>query len=247
MAYPLRSGTCWGRWLAPCIPRFMHRLFLQPLPFCQSNRPCEFDVRRFPCRLRCGRHAPNPGRARARICQQSLQQSHPLRVRAGASPVWSRVCRTRHVVEVRCTRKRGKHPDLVRHRRPLVEVAWALVSDGRAARKSRKAHSDALLSARPSARAMVRAAGEDKPSAECSCEVALAAAELLQKTLSRRRVAELEGPRRVTPIEVAATFTRLLGQRKLPGSRRASRARPGARPTVRRDRSCADNCATSPC
>jgi uncharacterized protein YbjT (DUF2867 family) len=43
-------------------------------------------------------------------------------------------------------------------------------------------------------------------------DIGRVAAELLQETWDGQRVIELEGPRRVTPTEVAATFARLLGR-----------------------------------
>lgn len=45
-----------------------------------------------------------------------------------------------------------------------------------------------------------------------TADVGRVAAELLQETLSGRRVVELEGPQRVTPNEIAAGFARLLGR-----------------------------------
>ena len=44
-----------------------------------------------------------------------------------------------------------------------------------------------------------------------TADVGRVAAELLQETWTRHRVVELEGPHRVTPNEIAATFTELLG------------------------------------
>jgi uncharacterized protein YbjT (DUF2867 family) len=44
-----------------------------------------------------------------------------------------------------------------------------------------------------------------------TADVGKAAAALLQETWSGHRVVELEGPRRVTPNEIAATFAKLLG------------------------------------
>ena len=44
-----------------------------------------------------------------------------------------------------------------------------------------------------------------------TADIGKAAAALLQETSSGHRVVELEGPRRVTPNEIAATFTKLLG------------------------------------
>jgi uncharacterized protein YbjT (DUF2867 family) len=53
----------------------------------------------------------------------------------------------------------------------------------------------------------------DKPFPMVATEdVGRVAAELLQQTWLGRCVVELEGPRRVTPLELAATFSRLLGQ-----------------------------------
>jgi NAD(P)H dehydrogenase (quinone) len=43
-------------------------------------------------------------------------------------------------------------------------------------------------------------------------DVGRVAADLLQETWEARRVVELEGPRRVTPNEIAATFARILGR-----------------------------------
>jgi uncharacterized protein YbjT (DUF2867 family) len=43
-------------------------------------------------------------------------------------------------------------------------------------------------------------------------DIGRVAAELLQETWEGQRVIELEGPRRVTPTEVAATFATLLGR-----------------------------------
>jgi uncharacterized protein YbjT (DUF2867 family) len=45
-----------------------------------------------------------------------------------------------------------------------------------------------------------------------TADVGRVAAELLQETWNGRRVVELEGPRRVTPDEIAATFAELLGR-----------------------------------
>jgi len=45
-----------------------------------------------------------------------------------------------------------------------------------------------------------------------TADVGRVAAELLQETWSGHRVVELEGPQRVTPNEIAATFSRLLGR-----------------------------------
>jgi uncharacterized protein YbjT (DUF2867 family) len=45
-----------------------------------------------------------------------------------------------------------------------------------------------------------------------TADIGRVAAELLQETWSRRRVAELEGPHRVTPNEIAGTFAVLLGR-----------------------------------
>lgn len=44
-----------------------------------------------------------------------------------------------------------------------------------------------------------------------TADIGRLAAELLQQTWKGRRVVELEGPHRVTPNEIAATFTALLG------------------------------------
>ena len=53
----------------------------------------------------------------------------------------------------------------------------------------------------------------DKPFPMVATEdVGRVAAELLQQAWLGRCVVELEGPRRVTPLELAATFSRLLGQ-----------------------------------
>jgi uncharacterized protein YbjT (DUF2867 family) len=45
-----------------------------------------------------------------------------------------------------------------------------------------------------------------------TADVGGAAAALLQETWNGRRIVELEGPRRVTPNDIAATFAKLLGQ-----------------------------------
>jgi uncharacterized protein YbjT (DUF2867 family) len=45
-----------------------------------------------------------------------------------------------------------------------------------------------------------------------TAEIGRVAAELLQETWSGRRVVELEGPRRVTPNDIGATFAELLGR-----------------------------------
>jgi uncharacterized protein YbjT (DUF2867 family) len=45
-----------------------------------------------------------------------------------------------------------------------------------------------------------------------TADIGRVAAELLQETWSGRRVAELEGPERVTPNKIAATFAKLLGR-----------------------------------
>src|SRR6202042_1992504 len=45
-----------------------------------------------------------------------------------------------------------------------------------------------------------------------TADIAHTAAELLQENWDGRRVVELEGPHRVTPNEVAATFTNLLSR-----------------------------------
>jgi NAD(P)H dehydrogenase (quinone) len=53
----------------------------------------------------------------------------------------------------------------------------------------------------------------DKPKPMvATADVGRAAAALLQETWSGHRVVELEGPQRVTPNEIAATFSRLLGR-----------------------------------
>lgn len=53
----------------------------------------------------------------------------------------------------------------------------------------------------------------DKPVPMVATEdIGRLAAELLQETWTGRRVCELEGPHRVTPQEIAATFTRILGR-----------------------------------
>jgi len=53
----------------------------------------------------------------------------------------------------------------------------------------------------------------DKPvSMVATADIGRVAAELLQQTLSSHCVVELEGPKRVTPNEIAATFARLLGR-----------------------------------
>jgi uncharacterized protein YbjT (DUF2867 family) len=44
-----------------------------------------------------------------------------------------------------------------------------------------------------------------------TADVGRVAAELIQENWSGRRVVELEGPHRVTPNEVAATFAKILG------------------------------------
>ena len=44
-----------------------------------------------------------------------------------------------------------------------------------------------------------------------TADIGKAAAALLQETWSGHRVVELEGPQRVTPNEIAATFAKLLG------------------------------------
>jgi uncharacterized protein YbjT (DUF2867 family) len=43
-------------------------------------------------------------------------------------------------------------------------------------------------------------------------DIGRVAAELLQEKWTRHRVVELEGPRRITPQEIAATFTSLIGR-----------------------------------
>jgi len=45
-----------------------------------------------------------------------------------------------------------------------------------------------------------------------TADIGKVAAELLQDTWSGHRVVELEGPKRVTPSEIAATFSDLLGR-----------------------------------
>ena len=45
-----------------------------------------------------------------------------------------------------------------------------------------------------------------------TADIGRVAAELLQEAWNGRRVVELEGPRRVTPDEIAATFAELLGR-----------------------------------
>lgn len=45
-----------------------------------------------------------------------------------------------------------------------------------------------------------------------AADIGRVAADLLQKRWSGRRVAELEGPRRVTPDDIAVAFTKLLGR-----------------------------------
>ena len=45
-----------------------------------------------------------------------------------------------------------------------------------------------------------------------TADIGRVAAELLEETWSGHRVVELEGPRRVTPNEIAATFSELLGR-----------------------------------
>jgi NAD(P)H dehydrogenase (quinone) len=45
-----------------------------------------------------------------------------------------------------------------------------------------------------------------------TADIGQATAELLRETWSSHRVVELEGPRRVTPNDIAATFTRVLGR-----------------------------------
>jgi len=45
-----------------------------------------------------------------------------------------------------------------------------------------------------------------------TADIGRLAAALLQETWSGHRVVELEGPQRVTPNEIAATFSRLLGR-----------------------------------
>jgi len=45
-----------------------------------------------------------------------------------------------------------------------------------------------------------------------TADIGLVAAELLRQTWQGARVVELEGPKRVTPDEIAATFAELLGR-----------------------------------
>ena len=45
-----------------------------------------------------------------------------------------------------------------------------------------------------------------------TADIGRVAAELLQETLSGRRIVELEGPHRVTPNEIAAAFAKILGR-----------------------------------
>src|ERR1700723_2751592 len=53
----------------------------------------------------------------------------------------------------------------------------------------------------------------DKPAPMvATADIGRLAAELLRETSSGQRVVELEGPQRVTPNEIAATFSRLLGR-----------------------------------
>jgi NAD(P)H dehydrogenase (quinone) len=52
----------------------------------------------------------------------------------------------------------------------------------------------------------------DQPVLVSTTDIGKVAAELLQETWSGHRVVELEGPKRVTPNEIAATFARLLGR-----------------------------------
>jgi uncharacterized protein YbjT (DUF2867 family) len=46
-----------------------------------------------------------------------------------------------------------------------------------------------------------------------TADVGRAAAQLLQETWSGARVVELEGPRRIAPNDIAASFTRIIGRR----------------------------------
>ena len=53
----------------------------------------------------------------------------------------------------------------------------------------------------------------DKPvSMVATADIGRVAAELLQETWSGNRIVELEGPHRVTPQEIATTFSKLLGR-----------------------------------
>jgi NAD(P)H dehydrogenase (quinone) len=45
-----------------------------------------------------------------------------------------------------------------------------------------------------------------------TADIGRVAAELLEENWNGHRVVELEGPRRVTPLEIAATFSELLGR-----------------------------------
>jgi uncharacterized protein YbjT (DUF2867 family) len=47
---------------------------------------------------------------------------------------------------------------------------------------------------------------------DATADIGRVAAELLQDTWSGHRIVELEGPHRVTPREIAATFANLLGR-----------------------------------
>jgi DASS family divalent anion:Na+ symporter len=55
--------------LDPVFSGVVPRLFFQSLPLCQSNRPCQFDVRRVSLRVRCGRYTASAGGSGARIPQ----------------------------------------------------------------------------------------------------------------------------------------------------------------------------------
>ena len=55
----------------------------------------------------------------------------------------------------------------------------------------------------------------DAASMVATADVGRVAAQLLQQTWSGVRIVELEGPRRVTPIDVAATFAQILGHKVL--------------------------------
>jgi uncharacterized protein YbjT (DUF2867 family) len=53
----------------------------------------------------------------------------------------------------------------------------------------------------------------DKPvPTVATADIGRVGAELLQESWSGRRIVELEGPRRVTPIDIAATFSNILGR-----------------------------------
>lgn len=59
----------------------------------------------------------------------------------------------------------------------------------------------------------------DKPFPMIATEdIGKVAAELLQQSWTGRRVVELEGPRRVTPLELAAAFSRVLGRAVQPAA-----------------------------